>query len=124
MVYTIQERTEIIFIYGAENHCAHRTARVYNERHNEKNVSHRYAIALIWKFKETGCVCNKANRQPRKHNENSQSEILGHFVNEPPTSIPKVAVTTYISVSSIHKVLKMNKFFPYKIQSQQQLSED
>ena len=92
MVYTLQERTEIIFTYGAENYCAHRTARAFNKRHPEKNISHRYAIALIWKFKETGSVCNKANRQPRKLDANPHIEILGHLVNEPTTSTHKILI--------------------------------
>ncbi|KAJ4449520.1 hypothetical protein ANN_00920 [Periplaneta americana] len=122
MVYTLQERTEIIFIYGPENRCPRRTARAFNERHPEKNISHRYVIALIWKFEETAAVCNKTNDQPRKLDIILQIEVLGYFINEPITSIPKVAAVTNISVGSIHKVLKMNKFFPYKMQIQ--LNED
>ena len=79
MVYTLEERIEIIFIYGAKNHCTHRTARVCNERHPEKKISHRYVIDLKRKFKETGSVCNKANHQPRKLDANSQIEILRSF---------------------------------------------
>ena len=68
-------------------------------------------------------MCTKANHQPRKLYANSQFEI-GHFVNEPTTSIPKVVAATNILVGSISKPLKMNKFFPYKIFIQQQLGED
>lgn len=124
MVYTLQERTEIIFIYGAENRCARRTARVFNETHAGQNVSHRYVLDLVQKFEETGSVCNKAVKQPRVLTEAAQIEILGQFAVEPTTSISKVAKLVNISVGSIHKVLKLNKFFPYKMSILQQLSED
>lgn len=124
MVYTLQERTEIIFIYGAENRCARMTARVFNERHAGQTVSHRYVLDLVHKFEETGSVCNKTVKQPRVLTEAAQIEILGHFAVEPNTSTSKVAKLVNISVGSIHKVLKLNKFFPYKISILQQLSED
>lgn len=124
MVYTLQERTEIIFMYGAENRCARRTSRRFNDIHPNKHVGHRYVIELVRKFEETGSVCNRVNKQARVLDEGTQIEILGHFAMNPSTSIPKVSQLTHVSVGSIHKTLKLNKFFPYKIQILQQLSED
>ncbi|KAJ4430789.1 hypothetical protein ANN_19380 [Periplaneta americana] len=81
-----------------------RTARAFNKRHPEKNVSHRYVIDLIQKFEETDSVCNIANGQPRKLDETLQIEILRHFINGPTTSVPKIAAVTNISVGSIRVV--------------------
>lgn len=124
MVYTLQERTEIIFMYGAENRSARRTAHVFNERHPDKNVSHRYVLDLVKKFEETGSVCNKVNKQPRVLTEAAQIEVLGHFAADPTTSISKTVQLTNISYGSIQKVLKLNKFFPYKMSIVQELGED
>lgn len=124
MVYTLAERIEIIYIYGSENRCARRTAAVFNARHPAKHASHQYVLDLVRKFDATGSVCNIKTRQPRILDEATQIEVLGNFSMDRNTSIPKVAKLTHISVGSVHKVLKLNKFFPYKLQIHQQLSED
>ena len=43
---------------------------------------------------------------------------------DPNTNVRKVAQKTNICVGSVHKALKINKFFPYKMQIYQQLCED
>jgi len=65
MVYTLEERIEMVFIYGKEGQCARRTAATFNERYPSKNVSHTYVIQLIKKFKETGSVTNKKINHPK-----------------------------------------------------------
>ena len=124
MVYTIRERSDMMIIYGSENRCARRTARAFNDKYPGKNVSHRYVIDLVQKFLDTGSVCNQKIQQPRVLDEGSQVEIIGHFAMDPNTSVRKVARKTNISTGSVHKALKLNKFFPYKIQMFQQLCED
>lgn len=69
MVYSIQERTEIIFIYGEVGKCARRTALVFNERNRNREVSHRYVLDLVAKFSETGSVSNKKRNNLRVMNE-------------------------------------------------------
>ena len=124
MVYTLAERIEIIFLYGAEDRCARRTARVFNERHQNKNVGHKYVMELVRKFEETGSVCNKKSTKERVLDEACQVEVLGQFAIDPTLSIPKVSKLTNISTGSVHKILKKNKFFPYKIQILHELNED
>lgn len=59
MVYTLTKRTEIIFLYEAEEWRARRTTRVFNEWHQNKNVGYEYVMELVRKFEETGSACNK-----------------------------------------------------------------
>ena len=125
MVRTSSERVEIIFIYGSQNKCIRKTVAVYNEKHPDKKISLNYVKSLVKKFETTGSVCNKKRlMKPRVVGEMAQLEILGHFSNDPTLSIRKVSKLTNISVGSVHKVLKLNKFFPYKLQFHQQLAED
>lgn len=76
------------------------------------------------KFVETSSVNNKKRNKPKVLNEAAHIDVLGHFAINPRTSIPTVSKQTNISIGSVHKVLKSNKFFPYKIQNYQRLSED
>lgn len=59
MVYSLEERTEIVVLYGIANRNYSQTAALFNENHPNKNVSAVYVINLIKKFFETGSVNNK-----------------------------------------------------------------
>lgn len=125
MIYSLEERVEMVLIYGANNESARRTATAFNERHPDRNVSHVYVMKLLTKFRATGSVGNaKHNRRRTILDEAAQIEVLGHFVAEPTTSIRKVSKETRIATGSIQKVTKIHKFKPYKMHILHELQDD
>lgn len=124
MVYSTAERVEIIFIYGAEHSCARASARVFNERHPDKNVDARYILDLVQKFQDTGSVVNKKRAGNRVVDEMAQLEVLGHFAMDPTSSLRNISTATGLSYSSVRKVTKLHKFHPYKMKTLQELGED
>jgi len=124
MVYTLQERIEIILIYGEVRKCARRAAVLFNERNPNREVSHRYVLDLVTKFSETGSVNNKTRKNRRVLDEEAEIEVLGTFVAEPTNSLRSVAEQTGMSHETVRKALKIHKFHPYKMQILQELHED
>lgn len=122
MVYTTEERIEIVMIYGSENSSARRTAAVFNNRHPNKHVSHKYVIELTSKFRQTGSVVNKKRDNIVKVlDDAAQTEVLALITLDPKQSIRKLSGATGLSRSSVHTVLKKHNFHPYKEQLHQQL---
>ncbi|KAL1493650.1 hypothetical protein ABEB36_009349 [Hypothenemus hampei] len=54
----------------------------------------------------------------------AQIELLGLFGIDPKASLRKISTATGISLGFVHKVTKLHKFRPYKIQICQALTED
>lgn len=124
MVYSVEERIEIIFVYGAQEMCYLRTALAFNERHPGRNVSHVYVRDLVRKFQETGSVANKRRQGPKILDEEMQVEVLGQVANNPEVSTRQLASITGISRTSVRRVLKRHKFHPYKMKILQELGDD
>lgn len=125
MVYTTEERVEIVTLYFKNGEMARETARIFNESHPGKNLSHPYVIDLISKFMETGSVANKKHeRQHTITNEDMQVAILGHTEVDPTSSTRKLAEISGIPRSSLQRILKQHKYHPYKIHLVQELNED
>lgn len=98
MVYTVEERIELIFLYGAQNENAARTAESYNARQPGRNASHRYVIDLVSKFRETGSVKNKTRKNSRILDDLAQIEVIGHYASNPNSSVREVsAISGYCS---------------------------
>lgn len=120
----MEERIEMIYLYAKENNCFRRAATIFNERHQEKNVSHTYIRELVAKFEETGSVINKKRTGPQVLDEDTTVEVLGQFAINPQLSLRKAARETGVSHESVRKVLKHHKFFPYKMKILQELGDD
>lgn len=125
MVYSKEERIEIVAIYYRNNDCAKAAARVFNQNHPDNNVSHQYVQHLIEKFRTTGSVNNikrEVNRPVR--NETTEVAVLGHVHMDPTQSIRKISQSSGVSRSSVHRILKTHKFHPFKMTLVQELNED
>ncbi|KAL1509572.1 hypothetical protein ABEB36_004285 [Hypothenemus hampei] len=104
MVYSLEERVEMVLIYGASNECARQTAQIFNKRHGDRNVSHVYVLQLLQKFRESGSVGNVKRNTPRVLDEAAHIEVMDHFAADPTTSIRKVSTQTGISIGAVHKL--------------------
>lgn len=86
-MYTINERTEIIFIYGAENWYTRRTTRIFNDKCSDKNMSHTYVNKLVKKFLETGSVQNITRTNNKILNEAAEIKLLRNFTVNPNSNL-------------------------------------
>lgn len=122
MVYSVEERVEIIKLFFKNKDCARVTAALFNERHPEHNVSAVYVLQLVAKFNATGSVGNK--KRVHERDEARKMAVLGHVVMDPTLSTRKLSAVSGESRTTIRRILKKHKFHPFKIRLVQELNED
>lgn len=125
MVYTLQERIEIVGLYCRNNNSARAAARIFNTTHPGKNATHKYVMELMQKFMETGSVGNRKHNPTRVVNDEAMEvAVLGAVTLEDQQSLSQLSRATGVSRSSVFRILHKHKFHPYKIKLVQELHED
>lgn len=128
MVYSIAERVLIIELYYENGRCANVTARLFNDQNRDKHVNRKYVLELVAKFRETGSLANRkrivAAENQIVQNEGFNVAVLGHVNLDPTLGTRQLATISGISRTSFRRILKSNKFHPYKIHLVQELHED
>jgi len=83
-------------------------------------------IRTIQRFEDTGSIKNRPRSGRRKTTTKNDKalDVLQSFVEDPHISINRVAQKHKIGYGSVHKILKLNKWHPYKLHLVQELSED
>lgn len=108
-------RTEICLLHS--QHSVRRTAEIFNQNHPERPVPVAIAtVSKIWrKFKETGSVHDrKRSGRPPVPDETSIA-ILAKIAYDPHLNVRSLGREAGISFRSVWKILKKNKFHPYKM---------
>lgn len=120
---SIQDKVEIILICG-ENITSRQASEIFNHRHGT-NISPSTISRILRRFKETGSVSNCFKKPHRKWvvNEENTENIIATVVENGRTSISKLSEESNISSTSIRRILKDNKFHPYKPKVVQTLRE-
>lgn len=125
MVYSTEERIEIVKLYYGNDQCAKATARRFNTNHPENTVSHQYIKQLIDKFEAIGDVRNKKREVERPvRNEAVEVAVLGHLQMNNRQSIRQLSRASGVSSTSVYRIVKSHKFHPYKIRLLHELNED
>ncbi|CAG9761868.1 unnamed protein product [Ceutorhynchus assimilis] len=89
------------------------------------SMGSRYELELVAKFRETESVLGKKNVRPAVvNNEVMQVAVLGQLHARPGMSVRQLAAGTGLSKSSVHRILKLHKFYHYKLHLAQELNED
>lgn len=81
-IYPLEDKTEIVFIWGDINQLPPTTAAVFNKTHPGKNITR-----LCQKLRSTGYVANLKRSGTRFFEEGTQIGILRHFAADLCTSV-------------------------------------
>lgn len=115
---TLNEKVEIVLLFGDNYKSCREVANIFNERHPEKRISHATVAKVLQKFKSTGNVENQFSSRPRQclitGDAENATNLLLHVVENPKTSVSHLSDVTGISSTSVRRILKKNKFKPYK----------
>lgn len=94
-------------------------------RNENTPISKSTVERTVRRFEETGSVKNRPKTgRPATTNEEKALDVLQSFVENPQTSVRRTAQEHEINPMSVHKILKQNKFRPYKILLVHELNED
>ena len=89
-------------------------------------ISKSTVSRTITRFNDTGSVKDRprSGRPSTATNEEKSLDVLLSFIEDPHTSIRKTSQQHEICKFSIQKILKTNKFHPFKVNLVQELNED
>lgn len=97
-------------------------------RHWGKTAPSAYNIkSLVKKFELTGNTCNqnkgRSGRRKSSTDATNVTNVIALFRNRPTSSVRKAAPQIGISPMSVHRILRRERFFPYKTQVLFKLTE-
>lgn len=118
MVFTNEEAFDMIMIYGEFAKHSRNAARAYAERYPDReHPSHMYFQRLAHRLRTTGSV-QPLPKRPREfpvRNEAAVVDVLAAVAVNPRVSTRRIARERAMSHSTVHRVLRTQKFHPYHI---------
>ena len=125
MALSKEERVDLIFLYGREGWSLRKIAEEFNVRHPFRNpICFQTVSKVVQKFKETGSVNDKSRSGRPKTSDETKELILANVYANPTESLRKSSHDIGIPKTTVLRVLKEEKFHPYKLQLLHHLNED
>lgn len=118
------QRVEIVLLSGQIGLSHRQIAEQMIAKYPELSIVHATVGKIIRKFRETGSVLDKQRSGRPSVDEDTKTVILAKVVASPKKSLRRTSTELGIPKSTIHKMLKLYKFHPYKIQLLQNLNDD
>ena len=111
-----EDKIEIVLIFGDNYKTCRETAEIFNNRHPDKIINFTTVRYLINKFKNSGSVENKFRKKHRTWvtNEDIETDVMQSVVENPKCSLRKRSNLLNVSKTTVARILKANKFKPYK----------
>lgn len=125
-----RERISILMMrgWGDQERSLKNVRDVFNRtfRNGAVPISKATVQKTVRRFEETGSVKNRPNvgRPVTATNEEKSLNVLLSFVEDPHETTRSAALQHEIDQKSVLKILKVNKFHPYKIKLVQELNDD
>lgn len=122
---SIDDKIEIVLIVGENYKTCREAAEIFNNRHPDKAIHFTTVSDVINKFKSTGSVENKFRKKHRAwvRTEDTEGDVMQSVVENPKYSVRRRSNLLNVSKTTVARILKANKFKPYKPQFTHTLKE-
>lgn len=120
------QRVEIlIFIgYGDKTRTQEEVCNLFNAKYPERPITRSTVSKIERKFRETGQVKDRVRPGRPKINDNTKLDIILEVEDNPHSVSSEVASNNDVSQRTVLRVLKKEKYHPYKIKLLHELNED
>lgn len=124
--YDAAHYADMVYFYGLCDGNATQAAARYRAKYNAPGDRHPddKTIKAAWqRLQQTGTVLRrkKTGQTRSATDEEHETAVLQHFVEDPRTSTRRVAAAEDISQSLVVKILHRHRFHPYKVSLLQEL---
>ncbi|XP_025160506.1 uncharacterized protein LOC112589866 [Harpegnathos saltator] len=118
------ERIIILMMHGwGDNERSYAAvAQLFNETYPNRRINKSTVLKTMERFRETSSVNNRPKSKRSAINEEKQL-VLQTFIECPNSTIDRAAQTYDIAPKTVWRILKKNKFHPYKLQYVQELQD-
>lgn len=126
---TEKERIEILMMigYGDRRRSYAEVCNLFNATYPNRNPINKSTVCkTLRRFNHTGSVKNlgKSGRPKTVTNDENALNLMLDVVNNPKTSLTQLAANHDMCKQSAFKILKNQKFHPYKVRLVQELNDD
>lgn len=122
-----KERIEVLMMigFGDRVRSQEEVCNLFNENHPDRPAITRSTVSKIEsKFRRYGHVRDLPKGRPPRVSEETVLNVLLETQDNPHAAITTISNNFNLSVGSVHKILKVNKYHPYKIKLVHELLED
>lgn len=115
--YTNEDKLNMILIYGECRRNSRKANRLFRLRFPNRPTPDKKTFIMLCKNLRNYGSFKKTVRTRRRsvRNDENTALVLNNIINNPQCSLRQLASQTNLSVSSCHRILKTNKYYPYKI---------
>lgn len=126
MRLSTKQRIEILMMigYGDRVRTQHDVCVLFNHKYPDRPINQSVVSKIEKKFQNTGSVEDRPKTGRPVINEETKLNVLLAVEENPHISIRQVSRIYDTPPSSVHKVLRLEKWHPYKIQLVHELNED
>lgn len=123
---TETQRIEILIFVGCgdKTRTQEEVCNLFNAKYPERPITRSTVSKIVRKFRETGHVKQVPNAGRPKMNENVKLNIALSIEENVHNTSRQIALDNAVSQRSVLRVLRSEKYHPYKVQLHQELNED
>ena len=122
-----KQRIEVLIMIGCgvKQRSQHEVCEMFNNKYPNQQISQSTISRIFHKFEESGTVSDLPRTGRRRTvSENDKQNVMVAGTESPNDSVRSIGTNHGLAKSSVHRTLRNEKWYPYKVNVVQELVAD